>query len=69
MINKYLMRAYKASSPSGFIYWTSFDAPDFMATNSGYPLSELSNVVVRSITQVPRVERIVVIGPTSDGYM
>lgn len=44
----YLMRAYKFTAPTQFVYWQVEDAPDATATFAPFPAGELSDIVVVS---------------------
>lgn len=48
MATKYIMRAFKISSPIGFVFWTVQDTPDLTGSQSPYSPSELQNITINS---------------------
>lgn len=57
------MKAYKTSSPTGYVAWSSLHEPDFSASQSGYLLSELSLISINKIERFPSG------GEVIDGYL
>ncbi len=48
MPTKYIMRAFKTSAPTGFVFWTVQDAPDLTGSQSPYSPGVLQNISVNS---------------------
>jgi hypothetical protein len=46
----YYMKAYKTTSPSGYVTWNVNDNPDTDGTYSGYSPGDLENIFVNSIS-------------------
>lgn len=48
MAIQYYMRAFKTSSPTGYVTWSVIGAPDTTGTFSGYSPGELSNIIINN---------------------
>lgn len=53
MSTLYTMRAFKTSSPTRYVYWTSVGSADMTGQYSGYSASELSGIAVDYVTEQP----------------
>lgn len=42
----FLMRAYRITAPTGFIYWEVADTPDTSGTFAPVPAAELTDILV-----------------------
>jgi len=45
-VPRFLMRAYRTTSPQGFIYWNAMETPDLTATQAPVPSGELTDIIV-----------------------
>lgn len=51
MAIQYYMRAFKTSSPAGYVDWVVNDTPDTTGAFSGFPSNELVNITVNRVVQ------------------
>lgn len=46
MVTQYVMRAFKTTTPTGHVYWSSLGSPDMTGIFSGYSPASLTGIIV-----------------------
>jgi hypothetical protein len=53
MATEYIMRAFKTSSPTGHVYWSSVGSPDMSGAQSGYDPLDLTGIAIDYTAETP----------------